>query len=73
MEQAIKPARVRGSMIFYGEPLWLKCFIWCFEGLRYLKHALFTGNHVMRQTALNVMRTVFSTLSPKELYIRFKP
>ena len=73
MEQAIKPARVRGSMIFYGEPLGLKLFIWCFEALRYLKHTLFTGNHIMRQTALNVMRTVFSTLSPKEIFIRFRP
>ena len=73
MEQAIKPARVRGSMIFYGEPFALKLFIWCFEALRYLKHTLFTGNHIMRQTALNVMRTVFSTRSPKEIFIRFRP
>ena len=73
MEQAIKPARVRGSMIFYGEPFALKLFIWCFEALRYVKHTLFTGNHIMRQTALNVMRTVFSKLSPKEIFIRFRP
>ena len=83
MEQAIKPARVRGSLLFYGEPLWLKLFIWCFEALRYLKHTVVLWisprasqdkkSVIMRQTALNVMRTVFSTLSPKEIFIRFKP
>lgn len=83
MEQAIKPARVRGSLIFYGEPLWLKLFIWLYEALRYLKHTLVLAinpagtsskrSRLMRQTALNVMRTVFSTLSPKEIFIRFKP
>lgn len=97
MEQAIKPARVRGSLLFYGEPLWLKLFIWCYEALRFLKHtvvlwisprtsqdepAISGGgrkvagaqkSEIMRQTALNVMRTVFSTLSPKEIFIRFKP
>ena len=96
MEQAIKPARVRGSLLFYGEPLWLKLFIWCYEALRYLKHTVIlwisprasqvppvisSGGRkagvekslIMRQTALNVMRTVFSTLSPKEIFIRFKP
>ena len=97
MEQAIKPARVRGSLLFYGEPLWLKLFIWCYEALRYVKHSVVTGlsprasrdktsvsgggqaavgahkSVIMRQTALNVMRTVFSRLSPKEIFIRFKP
>ena len=88
MEQAIKPARVRGSLLFYGEPLWLKLFIWCYEALRYLKHTLVLAfsprasvsgdgrvqkSVIMRQTALNVMRTVFSRLSPKEIFIRFKP
>lgn len=97
MEQAIKPARVRGSLLFYGEPLWLRLFIWFYEALRFLKHtvvlwisprtsqdepAISGGDRkvagaqkseIMRQTALNVMRTVFSTLSPKEIFIRFKP
>lgn len=76
MEQAIKPARVRGSMIFYGEPFALKAFIWCFEALRAFKYVVLPRsprNKVMRRTALNVMRTVFSRLSPKEIFIRFKP
>ena len=76
MEQAIKPARVRGSMIFYGEPLWLKCFIWCYEALRALKYVFLPRkgrNVIMRQTAVNVMKTEFSRRTPKDIFIRFKP
>ena len=76
MEQAIKPARVRGSMIFYGEPLWLKCFVWCFEAARVCKYAFLPRtprNTVMRRTALNVMHSVFSRRSPKEIFIEYRP
>lgn len=76
MEQAIKPARVRGSMLFYGEPLWLKCFIWCYEALRACKYCflpLTPRNRIMKKTALNVMKTVFSHKTPKEIFIQFKP
>ena len=72
MEQAIKPARVRGSLIFYGEPLWLKCFIWSVELARYVKNSLLCRN-VNKITARNVMKTVFSKQTPKEIFIRFKP
>lgn len=72
MEQAIKPARVRGSLIFYGEPLWLKCFIWCVELARYVKNSLLCREQ-NRKTARNVMKTVFSKQTPKEIFIRFKP
>ena len=74
LEPAIKPARVRGSMLFYGEPLPLKCFIWCFEALRVCKYAFLprTGrNALMRRTARNVMGSVFSHSSPKELFIKY--
>lgn len=77
MEQAIKPARVRGAMVFYGEPLALKFFIWCFEALRYVKNGVISPkaekSRIMRKSARNVMRAVFSTSSPKEIFIRFKP
>ena len=76
MEEAIKPARVRGSMIFYGEPLWLKCFICCFEALRVVKYLFLprtSRNVVMKKTASNVLKTVFSKKTPKEIFIRFKP
>ncbi len=75
-EQAIKPARVRGSMLFYGEPFFLKCFIWCFELLRVGKYALLPETprrRVMQQTARNVMHTVFSHRTPKEVFIACKP
>lgn len=76
MEQAIKPARVRGSMIFYGEPLWLKLFIWCFEALRRVKYFFLPRkgrNVIMAKTARNVQEAVFSHETPKELFIKFKP
>ena len=72
MEQAIKPARVRGSLIFYGEPLWLKCFVWSVELARYVKNSLLCREQ-NRKTARNVMKTVFSKQTPKEIFIRFKP
>ena len=74
MEAAIKPARVRGSLLFYGEPLWLRCFVWCFEALRVCKYAFLPRtprNVLMSRTARNVMKTAFSKASPKELFIRF--
>ena len=72
MEQAIKPARVRGSLIFYGEPLALKLFIWSVELARYVKNSLLCRAQ-NRKTARNVMKTVFSKQTPKEIFIRFKP
>jgi GT2 family glycosyltransferase len=73
MEPAIKPARVRGSLLFYGEPLPLKLFIWCFEALRVCKYAFLPRtqrNTLMRRTAVNVMHTVFSDASPKDIFMR---
>ena len=72
LEAAIKPARVRGSLIFYGEPLWLKCFIWLVELARFVKNSLVPGRSLYKQSARNVMRAVFSRETPKELFIRFK-
>ena len=63
-------------MIFYGEPLLLKCFIWCFELARRVKYLFLPKtphNRMMRNTARNVMHAVFSHRSPKELFIQFKP
>ena len=73
LEAAIKPARVRGSLLFYGEPLPLKLFIGCFEALRVCKYAFLPRtprNVLMRRTAVNVLHTVFSGASPKEIFIR---
>ena len=72
MEQAIKPARVRGSLLFYGEPLWLKCFVWSVEMVRYVKNSILRRD-VNKKTARNVMYAVFSKETPKEIFIRFRP
>ena len=74
LEAAIKPARVRGSLIFYCEPLWLKCFIWCFETLRVVKYAFLPRsprNKLMQRTASHVRQTVFSRKTPKEIFQQF--
>ena len=71
MEQAIKPARVRGSLIFYGEPLWLKCFIWSVELARYVKNSILR-REVNKKSARNVMHAVFSKQTPKEIFLKFK-
>ena len=74
MEAAIKPARVRGSMLFYGEPFFLKTFIWCFELARVVKYVVLPRTprrDIMRRTARNVMRTVFSHRSPKEIFSQY--
>lgn len=89
-EEAIKPARVRGSLIFYGEPFALKLFIWCVEACRWIKHSL-KGGHTpegasatysategvchpaAKRVARNVMKTVFSKATPKEIFLKFKP
>ncbi len=81
MEPAIKPARVQGALIYYGDGKWfrifaLRVFIWSFELIRAGKY-LFTSrpegsrNDIMFRTACNVMRTAFSKATPKELFIRF--
>ncbi len=71
MEQAIKPARVRGSLVFYGEPLWLKCFVWSVELARYVKNSILR-REVNKKTARNVMHAVFSKQTPKEIFLKFK-
>lgn len=95
MEAAIKPTRVRGSLIFYsslgnltspqGESrcnrltyALLGSFIWCFEALRGIKY-LFCDcsakserscrNRIMRDTAANVRKNIFTHKSTKEIFV----
>ena len=79
MEAAIKPTRVRGALQFYsgGSPVryfLLGSFVWCVEALRRLKY-LFAdrsdpASHaaIMDATARNVMRSVFTRRSSKEIF-----
>ena len=79
LEAAIKPTRVRGALQFYsgGNPLkyfLLGTFVWCVEALRCLKY-LFAdrsdpSSHaaIMYATSKNVMRSVFTKRTSKEIF-----
>ena len=81
LEAAIKPTRVRGALQFYsgGNPLkyfLLGSFVWCVEALRRLKY-LFADRSdpssraaVMYATAKNVMRSVFTKRTSKEIFTK---
>jgi len=72
MEQAIKPARVKGALLFYGHRWLLGSFIWCYEALRALRWC-FRKDSVNYRTARNVMSSVFSSETPKEVFIKYLP
>ena len=79
MEAAIKPTRVRGALQFYSGGSKLKyailgSFVWCVEAVRRLKY-LFAdrsdpSSHaaIMYATAGNVMRSVFTRRTSKEIF-----
>jgi GT2 family glycosyltransferase len=79
MEAAIKPTRVRGALQFYSGGSTLKyallgAFVWCVEALRRLRY-LFSdksdpGSHaaIMDASARNVMRSIFTRRSTKEIF-----
>ena len=79
MEAAIKPTRVRGALQFYSGGSKLKyallgSFVWCVEAVRRLKY-LFAdrsdpSSHaaIMYATAGNVMRSIFTRRTSKEIF-----
>ena len=79
MEAAIKPTRVRGALQFYSggskfKYALLGSFVWCVEAVRRLKY-LFAdrsdpASHaaIMYTTAGNVMRSVFTKRTSKEIF-----
>ena len=81
LEAAIKPTRVRGALQFYSGGNSLKYFllggfVWCVEGMRRLKY-LFADRSdpssraaIMYATARNVMRSVFTKRTSKEIFTR---
>lgn len=82
METAIKPARVRGSLIFYSRGsrfsyFALGLFCWIVEvsrGIKYLfKDCSDPASHngIMSATARNVRHSIFTDKTPKELFITF--
>lgn len=94
IEAAIKPTRVRGSLILYSslqaidspqgikginraKYLALGSFIWCYEALRGMKYIFCDcsgttdrsrRNRIMRDTAANVRRSIFTSKMPKEIF-----
>lgn len=80
MEAAIKPARVRGAMLYYAgdhprRRALLGRFIRAVEGLRCLKYRIIghrSGRKaLMYRTARNVRESVFSQETPKEIFIKY--
>ena len=79
MEAAIKPTRVRGALQFYSGGSKLKyallgSFVWCVEAVRRLKYRFADrsdpSSHatIMYATAGNVMRSIFTRRSSKEIF-----
>lgn len=80
LEAAIKPARVRGAMLFYaGESKFRRAilggFIHAVESLRCFKYIIVghkSGRKaLMFRTARNVRESVFSSETPKEIFMRY--
>ena len=79
LEAAIKPTRVRGALQFYSggsafKYFLLGTFVWCVEAFRRLKY-LFAdksdpASHaaIMDTTARNVMRSIFTKRTSKEIF-----
>lgn len=82
LEAAIKPARVKGALMFYSRGCRLAYYLlgaycWCVEAARSFKY-LFkdcsdptSKNGIMSATARNVRHSIFSPLTPKEIFIRY--
>lgn len=97
IEAAIKPTRVRGSLIFYSSlgnirpnqgteccnPVkytLMGLFIWLFEAVRGVKYMLgdcsgstpkSMRNRIMRDTAANVRRSIFTKKTTKEIFTEY--
>ena len=74
---AIRPASIRGHQLFYYEGKGLRCFffslsIWLLYSLKRLA-ALAGGRSQDALTYSNIVRSVFSGRTPKELFISFRP
>ena len=81
MESAIKPTRVRGALIYYSGGSKLKyallgCYVCAVEACRHLRYLPCDRSDpdsraaISFRTSGNVLRTVFSGLSTKEIFTR---
>ncbi|MCI2107779.1 MAG: glycosyltransferase [Bacteroidales bacterium] len=82
LETAIKPTRVRGSLIFYskGNPVryfLLGSFVWLAEAYRGIKYAFRdksdadSHNAIMAATASNVRHSIFTKKTTKQIFIGY--
>ena len=82
MEAAIKPTRVKGSLLFYSggnrfKYFLLAVYVWLVESCRALKYVFKDcsdpsgRNAIMAATARNVRQSVFSKMTPKEIFTRY--
>ena len=79
---AIRPASVRGSLLFFSGGSRLKYFllavpVWLAESAKRAKAALLLWLHpseerrIARDTYRNITRSIFTSLTPKQLFIRY--
>ena len=74
---AIRPATVRGHMVFYFGGAGLRCSlfgiaVFAVYSVKWLS-ALVRGRSIEARTYANVAKTAFSRKSPKEIFERFRP
>ena len=72
---AVRPAAVRGSLIFFSESDSLRYFllaiaVWSAEFVKYVK-ALIQGRTLDSRTYRNNIRSIFTRRSPKEIFIKY--
>ena len=81
LEPAIKPTRVRGAILFYGNDavkrFLLGCYVWLIEAFRCIRYQFSdrrdptSRNAILHATAKNVMRTAFDRRMPKEIFAEY--
>jgi GT2 family glycosyltransferase len=82
IEAAIKPTRVRGSLIFYTKGSAIRycllgIFAWLFEACRGIKYIFKdtsdpnSHNAIMASTARNVRHSIFTKESTKEIFVKY--
>ncbi len=81
MEPVIKPTRVRGALLYYGDTklkrIYLGCYVWLIEAFREVKYRFSDRsdpqgrNAIMYATARNVRRIAFDPRSTKEIFMDY--
>lgn len=72
---AVRPSAVRGSLIFFSGGVGFRYFllgtaVWCAEFVKRVKARL-QGRDLEYRTFRNITRSIFTRLSPKDIFIRY--